>query len=110
MSVPVAASQYTVLAVVVAHIFLGGCAHSKGSSSTSSTPSVTGSNVSSADAGRSIFSNSCNDCHTLPTISNYSSSDWTQSIIPSMSSKAGLSSTERQELTDYVLSVLGASS
>lgn len=88
-----------------------GCSHHKANTSSVTAPAVplTGSNLSSADAGRYVFTSSCSDCHAAPSISKYSANQWNSSIIPSMSAKAGLNSTEKQQLTDYVTSVLNAS-
>jgi hypothetical protein len=92
------------IAVVVAL----GCSHHKGSTAPAPPPAVTGSNLSSTDAGRAIFTNQCNACHSSPTITSYSASQWS-SIIPNMSARANLTSGQQQQLTDYINSVLAAS-
>ncbi|MBL8825702.1 MAG: cytochrome c [Planctomycetaceae bacterium] len=87
---------------------LGGCAH-KSQSADTAVP-LTGSNLSSVDAGRSIYTGQCTACHAAESVTNYTADEWTNRIIPSMARKAGLSSDEKQAVTDYVLSVLNASS
>ena len=93
------------IAVVIAMLCTG-CSHGSKSSPTASTSSITGSNLNSSGNGRSILSGKCAACHTAPQVSSYSQSQWTNSIIPSMAPKAGLSSSDTQTLTDYVISVL----
>jgi hypothetical protein len=48
-------------------------------------------------AGRSIYINNCGRCHTLYPIVNVPSS-----VIPTMASRAGLSSTETTQVTKYI--------
>lgn len=85
-----------------------GCSHGGKKSAASSTPAVTGSNLTSSGTGRSIYSGKCTTCHSAKTITNYSAAQW-QAIIPSMAKNAGLSSAETSALTDYVNSVLNNS-
>ncbi len=86
-----------------------GCAHHKNSTSSPSVP-LTGSNLGSANNGRAVFTSRCNACHALPTISNYTSNEWSNSLLPSMTAKAGLSSSDTSDLAAYIASVLAASS
>jgi hypothetical protein len=102
-------SAYGTFVVIVTSIALG-CSHKGKQSSTTSAPAVTGSNLSSTGSGRSILTGQCTACHAQPSIGSYSASQWTQSIIPSMSAKAGLTSDQTQALQNYVLSVLNGSS
>ena len=85
-----------------------GCAHKK-SSSAPKTTAITGSNLNSSGNGRSVFTSNCAQCHALPSIGNYSLSQWTNSIIPSMASKAGLSSSDKSDLQNYITSVINGS-
>lgn len=96
--------------VVAATSLCAGCSHGKKQAATASTPSVTGSNLSSSGNGRSILSGKCAACHGSPQVSSYTLAQWTGSIIPSMAPKAGLSSADTQALIDYVNSVLKNSS
>lgn len=91
---------------------IGGCAHKAATSTAAPVISapITGSNLSGADLGRSIYSGKCASCHSAPSISSYTIDQWTGSIIPSMSAKAGLTSTETQALTTYITSVKNNSS
>jgi cytochrome c5 len=94
------------LLIVVAS---NGCSHGGKKSATSSTPAVTGSNLTSTGTGRSIYTGKCTTCHSAKTITNYTAAQW-QAIIPSMAKNAGLSSAETSALSDYVNSVLNNSS
>lgn len=94
------------LAIVIQQ---SGCAHKSSTAAAPATP-LTGSNLSSVDAGRAIYTGQCTACHSAETVTNYTADEWTNRIIPSMARKAGLSSDEKQAVTDYVLSVLNASS
>ena len=85
-----------------------GCAHHAATQVATQAP-TTGSNLSPMDAGRTIFTSACHGCHATPSINNYTSANWTNNIIPSMGSKAGLGSTDRQNLQTYVLSVKNGS-
>ncbi len=80
-----------------------GCAHHK-----SAPPPITGPNLNPIDAGRSIYTSACHSCHGTPPIGNYSLSNWTNSIIPSMAPRAGLGATDQQNLVAYVTSVKNA--
>ncbi|MCE9605514.1 MAG: hypothetical protein K8U03_11520 [Planctomycetia bacterium] len=91
------------LAIVIA--LLCGCHHNTKTTTASST---TGSNLRPVDSGRAIYTSTCTHCHSAKTISNYSLSDWTNTILPDMAGRAGLSTTQSQDVLAYVQSVLNA--
>src|SRR5690349_15309198 len=99
-----AAARIALLIIFAGLAEAAGCAHK--AISQAPTP-TTGSNLSSVDAGRAIFTSACHKCHATPSIAKYSLSQWTGSIIPSMASKAGLSSADTQNLQAYVVSAKG---
>lgn len=98
-----------VLLAIVAGMFeaSAGCAHKAVSQASAPT---TGANLNSVDAGRAVFTSACHRCHATPSVAKYSLSQWTGSIIPSMASKAGLSSADTQNLQAYIVSAKGNSS
>ena len=51
--------------------------------------------------GRTLYLNRCGSCHNLYSPDSYSSSNWS-SILASMATKAGLSSTEKSLVLKYV--------
>lgn len=99
-------SLTVMFAAIAATWTLGGCLHH---SSVPKPAAPTGSNLSPVDAGRSIFTSTCTSCHAAKTITNYTLDQWQNSILPDMSSRAGLSAEQEQDVLAYVQSVLNAS-
>lgn len=100
--------QLAIALVIVALASLtSGCRHH--AVSPPSPKAVTGSNLSPQDAGRAIYTSTCTECHAAKSISAYSLSDWTNTILPDMANRAHLSSTDRQNVLAYIQSVLNAS-
>lgn len=54
--------------------------------------------------GKTIFENSCNRCHELPTPTDFSSVEWV-GIMNAMAPKAKLSEEQHQWVYNYVVSV-----
>ena len=66
------------------------------------TADVTSSaSLADLQAGRSIFINNCGRCHSLYSPDSYSASEW-KAIMPNMSGRAGLSTTQATQVTKYV--------
>lgn len=100
--------QRVITLVTVALVSLtSGCQHH--AVSPPSPKAVTGSNLSPQDAGRAIYTSTCTECHSAKSVSAYSLSDWTNTILPDMANRAHLSSTDRQNVLAYIQSVLNAS-
>lgn len=51
--------------------------------------------------GRTLFMNSCGNCHGLPAPDSYSSSNWSN-ILANMAPRAGLTSAETALVSKYV--------
>lgn len=93
------------LALLLIAASTAGCHHNTKKTTASST---TGANLSPVDSGRAIYTSTCTHCHAAKTVSDYSLVDWTNTILPDMASRAGLSSTQKQDVLAYVQSVLSA--
>lgn len=92
------------IAGLVVVVSMVGCQHNKKKTTPAAT---TGANLSPVDNGRAIYTSTCTHCHAAKTVSNYSLADWTNTILPDMASRAGLSSAQEQDVLAYVQSVLG---
>lgn len=100
-------SLATALVATALVALASGCQHH--ATSPPVAKALTGSNLSPQDAGRAIYTSTCTSCHAAKSISAYSLSDWTNSILPDMANRAHLSSTDRQNVLAYIQSVLNAS-
>jgi hypothetical protein len=62
------------------------------------------------ETGRRIYTgeHKCAHCHRPRPISNYDREYWSQSIMPRMVKKAGLSEVEERYVMDYILAVCDA--
>jgi hypothetical protein len=54
--------------------------------------------------GRTLFVHRCIECHTLPAIWHYATTDWSE-IVNSMSHRASLRPAERDAVIAYILAV-----
>jgi cytochrome c5 len=52
--------------------------------------------------GRTLYINNCDRCHGLYSPDNYTSTQWKNSIMPSMGSKTSMMSSEKTLVTKYV--------
>jgi mono/diheme cytochrome c family protein len=52
--------------------------------------------------GRTLYVNNCGSCHGLYSPDSFTSSQWKNSIMPSMGSKTPMNSTEKTLVTKYV--------
>jgi len=52
--------------------------------------------------GRTLYINNCGKCHGLYSPDSFTSSQWKNSIMPSMASKTMMNSTDKSLVTKYV--------
>jgi mono/diheme cytochrome c family protein len=91
-----------ILAVAFLTILFVGCSKTLNSNADSFyVPTVSDATASATltdlQAGRSIYINSCGNCHNLYPTANVPSS-----VIPNMTARAGLSVTQTSQVTKYI--------
>jgi mono/diheme cytochrome c family protein len=59
-------------------------------------------NLARLHEGRALFVSRCIECHTLPTVSQHSATEWPR-LIDEMAGRAGLKSTQRDAVLAYIL-------
>ena len=59
-------------------------------------------NLAMLHEGRTLFAHRCIECHTLPVVWRYSSTDWPD-IVDSMSHRASLKPAEREAIIAYII-------